>query len=1403
MRRKSQISNVTAWIVAFVMTLGLATPFAHFTVVAQESETVCPVRVGTRVWAPDLIDAHSIGSGRHYMLNPAGESLGLTLSSGDANPYALSTIEDGVIRFEAGGDYRRLQVTVEGTGTGVEVDGETITPAQLGFPAVEGATYRITLIAENEFRSGPANIQFRQFDGQTTSAAPVSGSRFEYTFTYHYADRNVNPGADNPGAHGTVALGIVIVGSGGTIVHISDIAIYQIDPDGICNCDYGVLAWSVFPADAHVSFTGTPGNSETGHIMRLSNIEFDDENLPTRGANLEFTLRGAMNSGRRILAWTDLSGNAEEITDFTFATTDNIVDEKVMVSGVFGTGATAGETMINIALPQHLLYNNGVFATEIYVLFGINKGDIGDMAADDNYNMLPGNRGGTTRNDVHGIDLAKEFDIIDNVALNVFEPIVFNTNISLNPGATESEIGFTWWTPRGEASDAVLQLVPVSTLVGGEMPANARTIQGTGPAPIHSTSVLPGYQYDYNRVMVTGLTLGTTYAYRVGDGNPEHWSPVFTFRTFDPDNGFNVILFGDPQLNPTPDRLLTIWRNTINMSVARADAMGGASFVLSTGDQTGGGANDPFAITNYLDPVQLRGLPVMATVGNHDTQSQRTGAHLESGFSIFSRVYNWPNHDWLGGNPYDSNDFKRGGGNWFFSYGDVLFISFNANLSNPEHIETYHRPFMERAVASHPDATWRIVTFHQDIFGNGTGHAMGMGPRRAAWTPLLNDFDIDVVLNGHDHTHTRTHFMQGMDIYRNQMPTVHDADQMAIFNTPTGTYISPTGIMYLTLGAAADVPKYTSIVPWLPWVAYSDPAEHDPFPQYSIMRIEGDTLTIETWIIEGMTERKHDGITIRKTANQGDLQSIVEGMAVVAQNDISAVTWDAFQAAIANARTAAADPTANHHAAFIALYEAYYAIDPATDKLALGNLYREARAVWDVAIEGPWAGQYPFGSKAVLEAVLVEAFMVYDLRLSNQTQINAALASLQAAYSHFLSVVSDVPTPWIFVHDIPASGTYTMSLIDWMLEDEPTYFEPNHDGKPTLFAHFTKAPYSHNMDNAVRSDVRFSPATQPGGRGLQEGHITRTRIGEWIRYELNVEQAGAYRATLGAVNPTNYEQIVVLRDMNQRILTMFHIPANNPLPATGWQDALLVEADNEFFLPSGNVILEVFFVNCGVGATANADTDPNVYRDGPNVDILTLERVGEMEAPVHIFDQNLWPLPHAVTRIGGDASHRQRMWTTDGHECPMSGWVGHGLPVHIYNRVIGIVMEVAGRPGGPEGNHMTQIHIENDGGGTWLPEYNPPVGVVWNPDIGPFGALVWDLVNMPMLDGSSHAGIVHFPTIAATQEWGRINVAYYTNGWEQLNYMRAYLILSECTVCGSECIYDIPEWWWFHGYEVE
>ena len=68
---------------------------------------------------------------------------------------------------------------------------------------------------------------------------------------------------------------------------------------------------------------------------------------------------------------------------------------------------------------------------------------------------------------------------------------------------------------------------------------------------------------------------------------------------------------------------------------------------------------------------------------------------------------------------------------------------------------------MRKAIKENPNVKWKVVMFHQDIYGSGYDHSDSDGMvLRTQLTPLMDKYDIDVVLQGHDHTYSRTYQLQ-------------------------------------------------------------------------------------------------------------------------------------------------------------------------------------------------------------------------------------------------------------------------------------------------------------------------------------------------------------------------------------------------------------------------------------------------------------------------------------------------------------------------------------------------------------------------------------------------------------------------------------------------------------------
>ena len=166
----------------------------------------------------------------------------------------------------------------------------------------------------------------------------------------------------------------------------------------------------------------------------------------------------------------------------------------------------------------------------------------------------------------------------------------------------------------------------------------------------------------------------------------------------------------------------------------------GIDFIISAGDQvnkTGQPKEEEYAA--YLSADVLASVPVATTIGNHDSLNP-------------DYMYHFNNPQRHGIRRHEA------GGDYYYSYGEGLFIVLNTNNYNAAE----HAKAIEEAIASDPDAAWRVVTIHQDIYGSGLDHSDTDGMiLRTQLTPIFDEYDIDVVLQGHDHTYSRTKMLYG------------------------------------------------------------------------------------------------------------------------------------------------------------------------------------------------------------------------------------------------------------------------------------------------------------------------------------------------------------------------------------------------------------------------------------------------------------------------------------------------------------------------------------------------------------------------------------------------------------------------------------------------------------------
>lgn len=401
--------------------------------------------------------------------------------------------------------------------------------------------------------------------------------------------------------------------------------------------------------------------------------------------------------------------------------------------------------------------------------------------------------------------------------------------VALTPGEQEDDLNFAWYS-KTTGTPAVKVWED-----GKEDEANYVT--GTAREDFGSErSNLGGNVYrTANNVEITDyFKENTTYHYQYTDnyvGEDTQWSEVADYNTASKDD-YSVIVTGDPQIGASGN----LDMDTYNWNMTMENAMAkdsDAAFLLSAGDQIDQSGTSASAkkereseYAGYLYPSAFRSLPVATTIGNHDKDVDDYTMHFN--------------------NPNTEKDLgaTEAGCGYYFSYGDVLYISLNSNNRN----QAEHRELMQDAVDSHPDAKWKVVIFHSDIYGSGEPHAdTDATANRVILAPLMDEFDVDVCITGHDHTYSRS--------YQIKDGTVIDYD-----TEENGGVINPDGTLYITTGSGSGS-KYYKLLNYTPY--YIADRANDTLPAYSVMDFTGDTMTISTYDYNG--EEYAESFTITKS----------------------------------------------------------------------------------------------------------------------------------------------------------------------------------------------------------------------------------------------------------------------------------------------------------------------------------------------------------------------------------------------------------------------------------------------------------------------------------------------------------------------------------------------------------
>ena len=221
------------------------------------------------------------------------------------------------------------------------------------------------------------------------------------------------------------------------------------------------------------------------------------------------------------------------------------------------------------------------------------------------------------------------------------------------------------------------------------------------------------------------------------------------------DGVFNIGAAGDwASGSSAHETALSMYRKGVDLTLGLGD------YAYSTGSSAVHAWWD-----NQMAPVHER---FKGALGNHDTQDQSVYAQL----------------------------FGQSDG-WFYSFDKqgVHFVAMNTEEAFEPGSSQYK--FIDQdlqSASSRSDVNWIIVYFHQPMYTSPSHHAP-VSSLRNAYHPLFDKYDVDLVLQGHNHNYQRSFPIE----YNSKDPS-----QPIVTSSENAVYNDPPGQIYAEVGTAGQ-----------------------------------------------------------------------------------------------------------------------------------------------------------------------------------------------------------------------------------------------------------------------------------------------------------------------------------------------------------------------------------------------------------------------------------------------------------------------------------------------------------------------------------------------------------------------------------------------------------------------
>lgn len=398
-------------------------------------------------------------------------------------------------------------------------------------------------------------------------------------------------------------------------------------------------------------------------------------------------------------------------------------------------------------------------------------------------------------------------------------------------GDSKTQRAFTWFTQK--KCDGVIQISDAANF--------EKTFTG---ASTYDADLGEWQDYYSHKVVVTDLTPGTTYYYRVGSYQHNTWSNIGKFVTDNGDSKFSFLAIADVQASS----LENFYKASLVMDGAMATNPN-AEFVVNLGDFVNDCTNDEWNWYGEAFQKANTNLTLVPVAGNHEGNPTNK---LNPGW-----FYNMFNLDAGEG----ATNFVNGV-YYSYDYGNAHFCIVNSNDMYPM-TQTQRNWIVNDLTNS--TAHWKFLLIHRAAYSAGKNiNKPDTLALRETIIDIVDSTDVDVVLSGHDHMYFRTKQVAGDKVCDN---TTYVTEK---FNGENVTFAkNPDGAVYI-LPSTAGTKRYKvnedAIDPIL-GCADACFTTRDRGGCFANIEVNGNKLVYKAYIVDDETQKVElvDQYAIKKT----------------------------------------------------------------------------------------------------------------------------------------------------------------------------------------------------------------------------------------------------------------------------------------------------------------------------------------------------------------------------------------------------------------------------------------------------------------------------------------------------------------------------------------------------------